>query len=293
MYHSTETAQRAHLVLPAAGWGEKEGTFINSERRIGMAKKVARAPGEALADFHIFRLVAHYWGCGHLFREWTSPQATFQILKRLSAGRPCDFTGIDDYRHLDRCGGIQWPLTETWNAERETRNENSGATDSAFRIPRSAFTERRLFADGRFFTPDGKARFIFEAPRPLPEQTDTGFPLILLTGRSSSAQWHTLTRTGKSDILQRLSPRGLFLEMHPDDAKQLGVRANGPVRVISRRGEIEAKATITSSVQRGQVFLPMHDPTTNCLTLPAFDPHSRQPGYKFCAVRVVPVRPRR
>src|SRR5258707_10500174 len=87
MYTTTETARRADLVLPAAGWGEKEGTFINSERRIGVIKKVARAPGQALADFHIFRLVAEAWGCGELFGGWQSPEAVFQILKRLSKGR--------------------------------------------------------------------------------------------------------------------------------------------------------------------------------------------------------------
>src|SRR6185295_2885197 len=87
MYEDTETASLADIVLPAAGWGEKEGTFINSERRIGVIKRVCRAPGQALADFHIFRLVAEAWGCGDLFREWTSPEAVFQIAKRLSKGR--------------------------------------------------------------------------------------------------------------------------------------------------------------------------------------------------------------
>ena len=83
MYHTTETAQLADLVLPAAGWGEKEGTFINSERRIGVVAKGGRAPGEALADFHIFKLIADYWGCGEMFREWESPEAVFQLLKQL------------------------------------------------------------------------------------------------------------------------------------------------------------------------------------------------------------------
>src|SRR5204863_4388280 len=83
MYHTTETAQLADLVLPAAAWGEKDGTFINSERRIGLCKKIARAPGEALADFAIFRLIAHYWGCENLLAEWSSPEAVFQILKRV------------------------------------------------------------------------------------------------------------------------------------------------------------------------------------------------------------------
>jgi anaerobic selenocysteine-containing dehydrogenase len=105
MYHDTETAIRADIMLPAGGWGEKEGTFINSERRIGLIKRVCRAPGEALADFHIFQLVAEAWGCGDMFREWSSPEAVFQILKRLSRGRPCDITGIEDYVMIDRAGG--------------------------------------------------------------------------------------------------------------------------------------------------------------------------------------------
>ena len=99
----------ADLVLPAAAWGEKDGTFINSERRIGTIRKVARPPGQALPDFAIFKLVAEYWGCGGMFRAWESPAAAFQILKRLSAGQPCDITGIAGYDALEAQGGIQWP----------------------------------------------------------------------------------------------------------------------------------------------------------------------------------------
>ena len=94
MYPTTETAQRADLVLPAAGWGEKEGTFINSERRIGLVKKVARAPGQALSDFNIFKLIAQYWGCGEMFARWSSPEAVFQIMKELFA-RPA----VRHHRH--------------------------------------------------------------------------------------------------------------------------------------------------------------------------------------------------
>src|SRR5690606_5458779 len=112
MYANTETAQMAHLVLPAAGWGEKDGTFINSERRIGLIKKVRKAPGQALADFAIFRLVAHYWGCAPMFRQWDSPEAVFQLLKRLSAGQPCDFSGIAGYQAIEAAGGIQWPYRD-------------------------------------------------------------------------------------------------------------------------------------------------------------------------------------
>src|SRR5260221_6450828 len=134
MFGNTETAKRADLILPAAGWGEKEGTFINSERRIGLVKKVARAPGQALADFHIFRLVAEAWGCADMLDAWKSPEAAFEIMKELSRGQPCDITGIRDYQMIDREGGIQWPHLE-----------GSGAPTA----------ERRLFEDGRFSHPDG------------------------------------------------------------------------------------------------------------------------------------------
>ena len=95
MYHSTESARTADLVLPAAGWGEKTGCFINSERRIGTTKAVCKAPGMALSDFRIFRLIAQAWGCGDLFGKWTHPEAAFKLLRNLTRDRPCDITGID------------------------------------------------------------------------------------------------------------------------------------------------------------------------------------------------------
>ena len=125
MYHTTETAQLADLILPAAGWGEKEGTFINSERRIGVLKKVRKAPGQALSDFNIFRLIAQHWGCGEMFARWTSPEAVFHILKECSAGQPCDITGIDGYREVDAAGGIQWPLARTDRHGDSTRQGDS------------------------------------------------------------------------------------------------------------------------------------------------------------------------
>ncbi|HEV3417307.1 MAG TPA: molybdopterin-dependent oxidoreductase, partial [Pirellulales bacterium] len=269
MYHTTETAERADLVLPAAAWGEKEGTFINSERRIGVIKKVAKAPGTALSDFSIFKLIAEYWGCGQMFSEWETPEAVFQILKRLSVGQPCDFSGILDYRMLDERGGIQWPYP----------------VGNADRAP-----ERRLFADGRFHHADGRARFIFENSRPLREPPNARFPFQLLTGRGSAAQWHTQTRTAKSAVLRKLYPQNVYVEINPADAKRLGIRLNEWVQIESQRGQIRAKAFVTPTVQPGQVFLPMHYETVNQLTDAVFDPYSKQPAYKSCAVRVRPER---
>ena len=278
LYHTTATAQRADLVLPAAGWGEKEGTFINSERRIGLVKKVHRAPGQALSDFHIFQLIAHYWGCSDKFIRWTSPEAVFQLLKQISRNQPCDITGIQDYRMLDEQGGVQWPFPET---------ENGGEPDlDSHKEEKSFSNQRRLFEDGQFFTEDGRARFLFDRPREMPEKPDDEYPFLLLTGRGTSSQWHTNTRTEKSDVLRKLYPKHCYVEINPQDAKRLGIRVNDLVSIASRRAEITATAFITPTVQPGQVFIPMHYPEVNELTFPAFDPHSRQPSYKASAVRI-------
>ena len=268
MYTTTETAAFADLVLPAAGWGEKEGVFINSERRLGVLKQVAKAPGQALSDFRIFKLIAEVWGCGEMFRKWESPEATFHLLKACSKDMPCDITGIDDYRMLDEKRGIQWPLADGQVIESRS--------------------ERRLFEDGHFYTPDQRARFVFEAPRPLPEPTTPAYPFTLLTGRGSCSQWHTQTRTGKSDVLRKLYPNVPYVELSPRDAAELGIRANAWVVVRSQRGQVRARAFVSHVVQPGQVFMPMHDAMTNQLTFAAFDPYSRQPSYKACAVRVEP-----
>ncbi len=266
MYATTETAVRADLVLPAAGWGEKDGTFINSERRFGVIKKVARAPGHALADFYIFKALAEAWGCADMFERWSSPEAVFQIMKELSRGQPCDFSGIESYAQIDALGGIQWPLP-------------TGQTPTASE-------QRRLFEDGNYFHDDGRARFIWSEPSALPEATSAAYPLFLLTGRGSSAQWHTETRTKKSDVLRKLYPNVPYVEVSPLDAKKLGLGPNEWVCVRSARGAVVVKAFVTHVVQPGHVFMPMHYASTNQLTFAAFDPYSRQPAYKGCAVRL-------
>ncbi len=267
MYPTTETARLADLVLPAAGWGEKEGVLINSERRLGVIRKVSRAPGEALSDFSIFKLVAEKWGCGDMFARWANPKAAFEILQELSRGQPCDFSGIDGYAHIESAGGIQWPYADT-------------PSDA------SRGHERRLYSDGRFYTPDGRAVFHFESPRPMPEPPDAEYPFLLLTGRGSSSQWHTGSRTDKSEVLRRLAPTALYVEINPLDATRLNLKNNDMVTVRSRRGAATAFVLITPNILSGHLFMPMHFAKVNRLTFPSFDPYSRQPSYKACAVRV-------
>jgi assimilatory nitrate reductase catalytic subunit len=321
LYATTETARLADIVLPAAGWGEKEGTFINSERRYGRIRRVCRAPGQALADFAVFKLVADAWGCGELFDEWSSPEATFRILQRLSAGRPCDITGIEGYGALDAAGGIQWPCLPAPGtrvlrtapvaagggpspaAEPEPDRApgthvlrtapvaagggpSPAAEPEPHRAPGTQGNERRLFEDGRFLHPDGRARFVWDDPRPVAEPTSEAFPFVLLTGRGSSSQWHTQTRTSKSAILRTLYPEQPYVELAPADAAALDVLTDDWVVVASARGEMEARAYVTPTIAAGQVFIPMHYAGTNHLTNPSFDPHSRQPSYKSGAVAV-------
>ena len=291
MYSTTETAQMAHLVLPAAGWGEKDGTFINSERRVGVVRKVARAPGQALSDFGIFRLIAESWGCSEMFQDWTDPQAVFRILQQLSAGQPCDITGLGSYSEIDAAGGMQWPVKGALSVERFALSESpptevspSDPQPSTLNPPRSS--ERRLFEDGHYYHPDGRAKFLFEAPRDLPEPTTDQYPLLLLTGRGTASQWHTQTRTSKSAVLRKLYPQSIYLEINPADARALGIAPHDKVEIRSRRGAITAAAMLTATVPLGQVFLPMHYEETNRLTDAVFDPYSKQPAYKACAVRV-------
>jgi assimilatory nitrate reductase catalytic subunit len=265
MYHTTETAELADLILPAAAWAEKDGTFINSERRIGLVKKVVKAPGQALSDFNIFRLVSEYWGCGELFKKWTNPEAVFKMLRDCTVDQPCDITGVEDYRMIDDNGGIQWPLP-------------AGT--------KTIETERRLFEDNKFYHADGKAKFLYEDPRPPLEVPCREYKHWLLTGRGTSSQWHTQTRTKKSAVLRQLYPQDAYVEINSRDARKMGVEPSEWIWVISRRGKIKARACPSYHVKEGQVFMPMHYIETNMLTFPSFDKYSRQPSYKACAVKL-------
>jgi assimilatory nitrate reductase catalytic subunit len=120
----------------------------------------------------------------------------------------------------------------------------------------------------------------------MPEPTDAEHPFVLITGRGTSSQWHTQSRTAKSDILRKLCPTGAYVEIHPDDAARLDLKDHDLARIRSRRGHLLARVYRAPTMRPGQIFLPMHYPEVNRLTHPSFDLHSRQPNYKACAVAV-------
>jgi assimilatory nitrate reductase catalytic subunit len=171
------------------------------------------------------------------------------------------------YEAVEASGGLQWPFPE-------------GAT-------KSATITRRLYSDGVFQTEDGRAKLLPTAWAPFPEQPNREFPFVLNTGRTVE-HWHTRTKTGGISILQRMSPRA-WLEMNPVDAEHLELRPHDRVEVISPRGRVSSvELRITEIVAPGQVFLPFHfaESNANQITQSAFDPISREPNYKQCAVRV-------
>ena len=267
IYTTTLSAGVADLVLPAAGSPEKEGTFINSERRLGIVQKVMDPPGEALSDFDIIKKLCDAWGLSERFKAWTDVDAAFEIVRRVSENQPCDITGIKNRQELLDHGGVQWPLP----ASSKVIGDND---------------ERRLFEDGRFFHPDGKARFHVALPESPPELPSREWPLWLITGRGTSHQWHTQTRTGKVEILRRLYPERAYAQINPADAALRGIQQGDRVRIDSPRGHVVVDAKIDTGIPPGQVFLPMHYEEVNVLTYPAFDPFSRQPAYKMGAVNL-------
>ena len=265
-YHPTPTTEYAHLMLPAAMWGEKEGTYTNSERRVSKVNRAVAPPGEAKSDFDIFLAVADTLGVrDRIYPGWQKPADAFEEWKRVSAGRLCDYSGLT-YKSIEQCGGIQWPFP-------------AGATE-----PRQT---RRLYADGEFTTDDGKARLLVTEWEPFREQPTSEFPFVLNTGRTVE-HWQTRTKTWKVPILERLSPNA-WLEMNPRDARALRLKPQDKVDVVSRRGRIRGlELRVTETIAPGQVFVPFHyaEANANEATQSEFDPVSREPNYKQSAVRV-------
>ncbi|MDO9430496.1 MAG: molybdopterin-dependent oxidoreductase [Phenylobacterium sp.] len=271
----TDTTAFAHVKLPALAWGEKDGTVTNSERRISRQRALFAPPGEARADWRIIADVGAAMGHADAF-SWRAPVQVFREWARMSAyendGRLLNLSGLvgltpDDYDDLQP---VQWPVTA------------QGGT-------------ARLFVDGQFQTPDGRAQML-PTPAAGPAQaTDAAFPLALNTGRIRD-QWHTMTRTGQAPGLWRHAPEP-FVEIHPVDAEAVGVREGALTRVTTTRGEAVVLARVTDRQRPGSIFLPMHwteafapSGRANPLVAAQVDPRSGQPEFKHTPARVRPYR---
>jgi assimilatory nitrate reductase catalytic subunit len=267
-YADTETAAFADVLLPASTWGETDGTMTNSERSIARVRAAVPPPGEARADWDIVTDFA--WrldpGRGAWLFPYASAKAVFDEHRETTRGRDLDISGLT-YALLE-AGPQQWPFP-------------AGA----------AHGQARLYADGVYPTPSGRARFHAAPYRPPAEAIDARYPLHLNTGRLRD-QWHAMSRSGRVARLFAHADTPL-LAMNPRDLELRRLQPGDLVRVKSRRGEVLVEAEASDSVRPGQCFLPMHwgarfmgGRGVNALTLPAFDAVSKQPELKHAAVQV-------
>lgn len=304
----TETAELADVVLPAATWGEKTGTFTNTDRTVHLSDKAVEPPGEARSDLDIFldyaRRMDFRDNDGAPFPQWHDPESAFEAWKEATAGRPCDYTGLT-YGRLRGGSGVQWPCND----------QNPDGTE-------------RLYADGRFWAapdqcesygrdlvtgaplepteykamnPEGRA--IIKAAEYLPphEEPSGEYPFALITGRTLY-HFHTRTKTGRAPQLQGAAPE-VWVEVSPSDAREAGIGEGDPVEVASPRGVVRARARI-SGIRPGVLFVPFHygywdrdadggspdrDRAANETTVTDWDPVSKQPLFKTSAARLRPL----
>src|SRR5690606_28061516 len=268
IHAAADTVLEAHVRLPAAGWGEKDGTVTNSERRISRQRPFLPLPGAARPDWWIITNVAQRMGFSAAF-PYRDPGEIFTEHATLSAfenggSRDFDLGGLigSDY---DTLPPTQWPVR--------------GAP------------QPRMFGNGSFFTPDGRARFVAVTPPP-PLLPAPGM-LTLNTGRVRD-HWHTMTRTGRTPRLSAHMAEP-YAELHPEDAAAVGIRPATLVRLENRHGSAVVRALISERQQRGSIFVPMHwtgefasSGRVDVLVRAQTDPQSGQPALKMSAVAVEP-----
>ncbi|NAS10554.1 nitrate reductase [Poritiphilus flavus] len=265
--HKSETTDFADLLLPAAAWLEKEGTMTNSERRISYLPKVLDPPGEAVPDVEILWRFAREMGYPGF--DYNNAGEVYDEYCLMTKGTNIDISGLS-YERLKKEGSFQWPVPH---------KTHPGTP--------------RLFQDKQYYTVDNKAHF--NAPAKLEnqsERTSEEYPLILNTGRVRD-QWHTRTKTGKVKRLSTHIPEP-FLEMNKVDALLYGLKEGDLANVTSRRGSVRVKVKISFDIRENVVFLPMHwgkllnkdFSRANNLTSELIDPISKEPDFKYCAVRV-------
>ena len=301
----SETAQLADVVLPAATWGEKTGTYTNTDRTVHISEAAVEPPGEAKHDLDIFLDYARRMDFrdkdGAPLIKWEHPEEAFEAWKECTRDRVCDYTGLT-YEKLRGGSGIQWPCNE--EHQDGTERLYTGGDFNTYTETCEAYGHDLLTGatntemDHRAMAPNGRA--FLKAADYLPPHEEPGgeYPFRLITGRTIY-HFHTRTKTARAPQLQNAAPEG-WVEISPSDAETLGVGEGDLVRVESPRGAMEAKARI-SGIREGVVFVPFHygyfdrpggdgpdgyARAANELTITEWDPVSKQPLFKVGAVRV-------
>ncbi len=277
----TETNRYADILLPGALWAEAEGVMINSERNITLMQEAVSPPGEAMADWEIIARVAREMGFSEGFNFNSAAEVFDEIRQSYNPKTGYDLRGVN-YQRL-RQDPLQWPCADEESTRNPIRYLNTG-TNQPLKILEDGSKPQLQFA-----TDSGKAIFHARPHVDAAEMPDADFPMILNTGRVQH-QWHTLTKTGKIPTLNKLNP-GTFVEIHPQDATELGIKNKDKVEVRSRRGYAILPAVVTDRVQPGCCFAPIHwndvygdDLCINAVTSDKIDAISQQPELKVAAV---------
>jgi sulfite reductase (NADPH) flavoprotein alpha-component len=285
-YHPTETSHYADILLPGAVWAEAEGTMVNSDRTVTLMQKAVEPPGEARPDWEIIARVAQAMGFGAAFSYQNASEVFDEIRLMANPDTGYDLRGIS-YQRL-KSESVQWPCSNADEVGQALRYVNAPPQDSLHSIPGAS--------EVRFPTETGRARFLARPHLPPAELPSDDYPFILTTGRTAH-QWHTMSKTGTVPALNKLNP-GPFVEINPEDASALGVEDQSAVEITSLRGRAIYPARVTDHIRPGCCFAPFHwndrfgdNLAINAATSEAVDPISKQPEFKFCAVRLAKVSP--
>ena len=264
-YADVETNKFSHVYFPAANWAEKEGCHTNTERRVNLIRNVLEPHGDSKPDFWIFNQMSKRFDHGQVINFPDKPEEAFNEMKELSKGdgRTLRITGMT-YDKIEAAKGIQWPFDDGTEGLKG---------------------EPRLYTDGKFQTPNGKANLICVDFINNNETPNDDYPFWCNSGRVVE-HFHTRTRTGKIGNCNKFSPTP-YMEMNPDAAEEMGIEHSKYVRIVSRRGDAVVMVQLTHRVPRNMVFIPFHfHDCVNRITLGLLDPYSRQPAFKQCAVRI-------
>lgn len=269
IYEDTDSSKECDLYLPSVPAIKKEGFLINTERRLSALVPVLEKEEDELSDYEIFLGIGEALGMGSLLDKWRTPEDAFKLLRECSKGMPCDITGVS-YERLRDSKGVQWPCREGEELESD---------------------ERRLFEDGKYYTPSGKAKLIFEDVTENPNATNEEFPFNLNTGRGTVGQWHTHTRTREIQAVTNIVSQKAYVDINRKDAERLNIKENDEVLIHSSNGHTSKFiARLTDNLKEKTLYAPIHYIETNLLTPSVFDPYSKEPSYKTVQVNIEKVR---
>lgn len=265
IYSDTETCKYAHLILPSTNGLKKEGVLINTERRLSKIQPVLEKKKDELSDYDILLGIGNALGMGSLLDKWKTPKDAFEVLKECTRNMPCDITGVS-YDMLKDSKGIQWPFKEGDDIEKE---------------------ERRLFEDKKFYTPNKKAKFIYEDIMSPPFEQNEEYPYILNTGRGTVGQWHTQTRTREISDVEAIIMKEGYINLNTDLAEELDIKENDMVKVSSPNGvSNKFLVKLSRTVKKDQLYAPMHYIEANSILPSIFDTYSKEPNYKYGPVKI-------